>query len=142
MLPMEKVWGWVNNFQSHPQSYWRTRPYSQENNYLHGIVHRVEGHRIGEAGASGFNNARFWFAGGMDEPPAGLGPHPVYHELTSALLGEAGAVAVSKEVSSRLLACCISNSTTTVTVPSLSGTRQVSEDGVDLVLCILTDDQS
>merc|ERR1712137_565502 len=80
----KEVWDWLHVFQEHPKNYWLYRPMSAENHYLHAILHRVEGHRVGEAGLIGFDNAKFWFGGGVEKPSCGLGAHPVFKDLAAA----------------------------------------------------------
>lgn len=106
LLPSKEVWDWLRLFETHPHSYWLYRPMSPENHYLHAILHRIEGHRIGEAGLVGYENAKFWYGGGVEEPPNGLGSHPVYMALAEA--------AVSYEP---LRKCCIFSEEHEVVVP-------------------------
>jgi len=106
LLPSGEVWGWLRTFQEHPGGYWLYHPMSPENHYLHAILHRIEGHRIGEAGLPGFDNAKFWFGGGVEQPPWGLGLHPVYASLAEAASAYAP-----------LRACCIRDRAHAVTIP-------------------------
>lgn len=106
LLPSTKVWNWLHLFQEHPDSYWLYKPMSPENHYLHAILHRIEGHRTGEAGLVGFENAKFWFGGGVEQPSWGLGLHPVF-----ALLADAASI------HEPLRKCCIRAENHMVTVP-------------------------
>lgn len=106
LLPSSKVWDWLHTFQDHPKDYWLYRPMSPENHYLHAILHRIEGHRRGEAGLIGFDNAKFWFGGGVEQPSRGLGSHPVFAALAEA--------AASHEPLNK---CCIWSERHMVTVP-------------------------
>lgn len=106
LLPSSEVWEWLRTFRAYPNSYWLYRPMSPENHYLHAILHRVEGHRVGEAGLIGFENAKFWFGGGVEQPTWGLGLHPVYAGLARA--------ASSNKV---LRGCCIFNASHAAAVP-------------------------
>jgi len=108
VLPTSEVWAWLHTFQEHPESYWLHRPMSPENHYLHGILHRLEGHRLGEAGLMGFENAKFWFGGGVETPTWGLGLHPVFTSLADAVR------ASSHEPLRR---CCLRAEDHTVMVP-------------------------
>eukprot|EP00929_Paragymnodinium_shiwhaense_P089313 TRINITY_DN49472_c0_g1_i1.p1 TRINITY_DN49472_c0_g1~~TRINITY_DN49472_c0_g1_i1.p1 ORF type:complete len:817 (-),score=83.55 TRINITY_DN49472_c0_g1_i1:232-2682(-) len=81
LQPTAETWDWLRTFQTYPNSYWLYRPESPENHYLHGILHRIEGHYLGEAGLFGFDNSKFWFGGGVEKPAWGLGVHPVYERL-------------------------------------------------------------
>lgn len=106
LLPSSEVWDWLRTFQDHPKDYWLYRPMSPENHYLHAILHRIEGHRLGEAGLIGFDNAKYWFGGGVEQPSWGLGTHPVFAALAEA--------AASHEP---LRKCCIWSKKHMVTVP-------------------------
>jgi len=106
LLPQEMVWDWLRTFQAHPDDYWLYRPMSAENHYLHAILHRIEGHRLGEAGLIGFENAKFWFAGGVEKPAWGLGVHPVYKALAAA----------GSEIEV-LRRCCVRDASSEVWVP-------------------------
>jgi len=106
LLPSTEVWDWLHTFQEHPDSYWLYRSMSPENHYLHAILHRIEGHRVGEAGLIGFDNAKFWFAGGVEKPKWGLGPHPVFASLAAAAKSHAP-----------LRKCCIRAEDHSVLVP-------------------------
>lgn len=107
LLPSNKVWDWLHTFQDHPKDYWLYRPMSPENHYLHAILHRIEGHRRGEAGLIGYDNAKYWFGGGVEQPSWGLGSHPVFAALAEA-------ATASHEP---LRKCCIWSKRHTVTVP-------------------------
>ena len=39
-------------------------PFSDVDDLLHSIIHRLEGHNIGEGGHSGWSNAKYWCSGG------------------------------------------------------------------------------
>jgi len=106
MLPEAEVWDWLRNFQKNNASYWLYRPMSPENHYLHAILHRLEGHHLGEAGLVGFDNAKFWFGGGVEEPAWGLGKHPVFIALATTFKND--------EILSN---CCIFNKAHTIRLP-------------------------
>ena len=49
---------------THPgQTNWyKNHPLSQSDQYLHGIIHRIEGSNIGEGGLTGYENAKYWLS--------------------------------------------------------------------------------
>ena len=49
---------------THPgQTNWyQNHPLSQSDQYLHGIIHRMEGSNIGEGGLTGYENAKYWLS--------------------------------------------------------------------------------
>ena len=51
---------------THPgQTSWSAdHPLSTEQDIMHALIHRLEGHNVGEGGHWGYENAKYWLAGG------------------------------------------------------------------------------
>ncbi len=52
---------------THPTSWHQDHPLCDVNDLVHSLIHRCEGACIGEGGHSGFENAKYWAAGGPKE---------------------------------------------------------------------------
>ena len=57
-------------------------PFSDEDDLVHSILHRLEGDLEGEGGHRGWENAKYWAAGGPKSFKS-LGGHPVHKALCS-----------------------------------------------------------
>lgn len=63
------------------QTNWtQDHPFSDEDDIVHSMIHRLEGDLEGEGGHAGWNNAKFWIAGGPKRL-AQLGQHAVHKAL-------------------------------------------------------------
>lgn len=67
------------------QTTWTTdHPFTDVDDLVHSLIHRKEGHAIGEGGYSGYDNAKYWAAGGPKLCERSLTTnHPVYQSLAS-----------------------------------------------------------
>jgi hypothetical protein len=65
------------------QTTWmKDHPFSDEDDLVHSIIHRLEGDLKGEGGHVGWENAKFWVAGGPKKQKR-LGHHAVHEALCS-----------------------------------------------------------
>ena len=64
------------------QTDWGARhPFSDEDDLVHSLVHRLEGNAVGEGDYTGWQSAKYWVAGGPKQHHT-LGNHPVHQALT------------------------------------------------------------
>jgi hypothetical protein len=63
------------------QANWtQDHPFSDEDDMVHSIIHRLEGDLKGEGGFTGWDNAKYWAAGGPKMHKC-VGNHPVHQAL-------------------------------------------------------------
>jgi hypothetical protein len=68
------------------QTTWnQDHPLDETDDFLHSMIHRLEGPQTGEGGYTGHENAKYWFAGGpkaLSSLPSSSSEHPVYRALS------------------------------------------------------------
>jgi hypothetical protein len=62
-------------------------PLDTTDDFIHSIIHRIEGNNIGEGSYSGYQNAKYWFSGGPKQHTViPTHDHPVYQSLCEIYL--------------------------------------------------------